>query len=407
MSKLAAWVIFAALLLAACGGGPTATPTPAPGEATPAPGLPTATPQVGASPTAGTPLPPTPLPGVTVTAGPTLTRTAQTVVERGHLLPGFSLTLYAAVPAPTSLTFGPDQRLYAASQEGTIYAVADLNDDHRGDEIQQFATGLNQPLGLAWIAGELYVSELGQVVALRDDDGDGAADHERMVVSGLPSNGLHANDGLALGSDGFIYMGQGTTCDHCEESDPRNGTILRFRRDGTGLAVYARGLRNPYDLAFNAAGDLFATDNGRDDLGRDLPGEELNLIRRGQNYGWPNCWLGAPEADCVGVTQPVITFTAHSSANGLVFYAGDEFPPEYVGDAFVTILGPVNLYPDDPGRGVIRVHLEPSGDGYTATREWFLDLPDGRPLDLAIGPDGALYVADWENGLIYRIFYDD
>jgi glucose/arabinose dehydrogenase len=225
--------------------------------------------------------------GITLAPPATVTVTAQTVVERGHLLPGFSLTLYAEVAGPTSLAFGPDQRLYASTENGLIYAVADLDDDQRGDAIRQFASGFSLPLGLLWIGNELYVSDQGRVVALRDDNGDGAADNERVVVSGLPSDGLHSNDGLALGEDGFIYMGQGSTCDHCVERDPRSGAILRFRRDGSGLAVYARGLRNPYDLAFNDAGDLFATDNGRDDLGRDEPGEELNLIRRGQQSGQP------------------------------------------------------------------------------------------------------------------------
>ncbi len=405
MKKLRVWLALTALL-AACGRGPTPTPTPAASVTPVTIDLPTGAPPASATPAETATLPPTPLPGATLTPAPTVTLSAQTVVERGHLLPGFSLTVYAEVAAPTSLAYGPDQRLYAATEDGFIYAIADLDDNHRGDSIQQFAAGLTLPLGLAWVGDELFVSEQGRVLALRDDDGDGAADTQRVVVSRLPSFGQHSNDGLALGGDGFIYMGQGSTCDHCVETDPRSGTILRFRPDGSELTVYARGLRNPYDLAFNANGDLFATDNGRDDLGRNEPGEELNLIQSGQNYGWPDCWPGRAAAACAGSVQPVITFTAHTSANGLVFYNGGEFPPEYIGSAFVAILGPVNLFPDDPERGVMRVQLVRNGAGYTATREWFLDLPDGRPVDLTFAPDGGLYVADWENGLILRIVYD-
>ena len=212
----------------------------------------------------------TPTPFASPTHSPTHTPTYAftPTVERGTLAPGFSLTVYAKVPAPTNLAFGPDGRLYVTSTNAAVYAVADRNGDKRGEDVQPYAVGLDTPLGLAWIGQKLFVSIRGSVVVVSDANGDGFAETRATVVDNLPSFGLHQNDSLALGPDGFLYLGQGTTCDHCQEADPRNGTILRFKPDGTQLSIYARGMRNPYGLAFNSLGDLFATDNDRDDLGR-------------------------------------------------------------------------------------------------------------------------------------------
>jgi len=379
------------LLLAACvPSTPTSSITPPPVHATLAPRT----------------LTPSPRPKRTLTPAITLTPTAtlptNIVVERGKLPPGFSLTVYAEVFGPTSLAFGPDGRLYIATTNSAVYAFADLDGDHRAEKRQTFAADVRIPLGIAWVGDKLYVSYNGSVIAVEDRNGDGAGDKLTPILTGLPADGRHQNDGLALGPDGYLYLGMGSTCDACRERDPRSAAMMRFKPDGSDLSVFATGLRNPYDLAFNAAGDLFATDNGRDDLGEAAPPEELNHIREGLDYGWPKCWEGAPAADCAGKTGAAAVFTARSSANGLAFYAGDNFPPEFKDNAFVAVLGSYEL--PELTRGVARVRLTKVGNAYLGQTEWFL-VVEGRPLDVTVGPDGGLYVADYEQGMIYRIVY--
>ncbi len=383
------------LALAACG---SATPFPSPPPVTNTP--PAATPT--ASTTARATRTRTPGATATATRSPSPTPTPRLVVETGNLAPGFSLTTYAEVPAPTSLAFGPDGRLYVASTNGVVYVVAGADETPR-----VYARDVPVPLGLAWLGPRLYISYRGSVAFVEDTHGDGVSDQRQVVVRNLPAFGLHQNDGLAVGPDGYLYMGMGTTCDHCREADPRNGTIMRFRPDGTSAEVYASGLRNPYDLAFNAAGDLFATDNSRDDLGPDMPPEELNHIEAGGHYGWPECWLGNDAPLCAERTNPVAAFTAHTSANGLAFYHGQQFPAEYAGDAFVAIIGSLYMFPLDTERGIQRVQLTPRGESYVGESEWFLELPEGRPVDLTVGPDGGLYVADYAAGAIYRIVWGE
>ncbi|MGC1376559.1 MAG: PQQ-dependent sugar dehydrogenase [Anaerolineales bacterium] len=344
-----------------------------------------------------------PTPSASPTTPPTVTPTPVIVVERGQLPPGFSLTVYAQVQLPTSLAFGPDGKLYVASADQHVYVFSDTNGDHRGALSSIFASGLKTPLGLLWIGKSLYISYNQNVVAMQDTNGDGVQDQSTRIVSNLPV-GLHQNDGMALGADGYIYMGLGSTCDACAEASPLSASILRFKPDGSDFSVFASGFRNPYDVAFNAAGDLFATDNGRDKLGVDIPPEELNHIRAGLNYGWPDCWEGNTTPACAGRAGAVAGFTAHSSVDGLTFYNAENFPPEYRDNAFVAVFGSY-IYPSIE-RGVKRVKLTRQGDSYVGESEWFLQLGvAGRPLDLTVGPDGGLYVADYEQGAIYRIVY--
>ena len=127
-------------------------------------------------------------------------------------------------------------------------------------------------------------------------------------------------------------------------------------------------------------------------------------MQSGLNYGWPTCWVGNVDAACLDTAQPVAAFTAHSSADGLAFYTGDNFPPQYQGNAFIAIFGSYIL--PEIERGVMRVELTKAGSTYSAQSEWFLRLgTTGRPLDLTVGPEGGLYVGDYEANAVYRIVY--
>jgi glucose/arabinose dehydrogenase len=184
----------------------------------------------------------------------------------------------------------------------------------------------------------VYLSYQGAVVVLTDTDGDDRADMERILVDDLPV-GKHQNNNLEFGLDGRLYIGVGSACDACEHADPRSATILRFNVETRESEVFATRLRNPYDIAFHPeTGELFATDNGRDDLGMDAPFEELNHIVQGGDYGFPNCWNEQDQPGCENTIPPVVFFEAHSSANGVVINSGQRFPVEYHRNALYPFL---------------------------------------------------------------------
>jgi glucose/arabinose dehydrogenase len=288
---------------------------------------------------------------------------------------GYHASVYASgLDHPTALSFGPNGRLYVSEDVGSIVSVA------RGTTKRRpFASHLLVPLGLLWRGRTLYVSESGRVEALR------AGDARRVVVSGLPYN-EHQQDAIVAGPDGRLYLGSGSTCDACAESDRRSAAILSFRTDGSGLRVVASGLRNPYGLVF-VGKTLYATVNGRDDLGDSEPADMVVRVQPGANYGWPACWpnyaLRRLEGQCGGVRPPLAYLEPHSSADGIAFWRGDLFVAEW-GEYLSS----------EHGRVLVRI-VHGRATTFASGFE--------HPLALAVDPSGGLLVADWGRGVIYEI----
>ncbi len=320
--------------------------------------------------------------------------------------PGFSLIKFADVPRPTAFVFDGRGRLFVTSQDENVYVLSDENGDGRADASSIFASGYTFALGIAIheATGDIYVSHQGVISVLRDDNGDNVAEGERIFAGDLPY-GLHQNDNLEFGPDGFLYVGVGSTCDACEDSNPQSAAILRFNVSTGEREIFATGLRNPFDIAFQpGTGALFATDNGRDKLGMDAPSEELNYIVQGGDYGYPDCWDSGTQPGCENSIPAVAFFEAHSSADGIDFYDGQRFPAEYQGNAFISIFG--SWLKPGVQTGIQRVVLTPVGNTYQALTGWFVKFPAGvMPLPVTFGPDDALYVGDYINDVIYRISY--
>jgi len=386
-------VLVYVMIAAACQPARTQTPVVAPSQIpTPSP-FPTSTPIPESTVTETSMIPPTVPASVVELPG-------------AELPPGFSIVKFAEVYRPTSFAFDARGRLYITSFDGNVYLLDDSILDGRADSQSVFASGYNIPLGITVqpSTGEVFVSHQGGITILSDSNGDGKADTSQVLVDNLPTD-RHQNDNLKFGPDGWLYMGLGSTCDACTELNPESATILRFNIETGASEIFASGLRNPYDIAFYPlTGDLFATDNGRDDLGMDAPFEELNHIIQNGDYGFPNCWNEQNQPGCENTIPAVVFFEPHSSVDGLDFYAGTSFPPEYRNNAFVSVFG--SWLKPNVQTGIQRVVLTQQGDTYAGEANWFIRFSEGvMPLPLLFGPDDALYVGDYINSVIYRISY--
>ncbi|BAS27725.1 Glucose/sorbosone dehydrogenase-like protein [Limnochorda pilosa] len=333
---------------------------------------------------------------------------------------GTRVNLYAAGLSGTRMmAWDRDGALFVSSPStGWVLRVRDRDGDGAADEVLTFADGLNRPHGLAVHRGTLLVAETGRIVRLADPDGDGRAERVETVSDDLPAGGMHWTRTLGVGPDGALYASAGSSCNACQEEDPRRAAILRFAPQGEAFSPtaerYAWGLRNAVGFTWHpASGDLWATENGRDLLGDDLPPDELNRIVKGADYGWPYCFgdrqpdpsLG-DAARCEATEPAAMPFQAHSAPLGLAFGAGLRAEERFTTSLFVAFHGSWNRT-TPTGYKVVRVPFDgprPRG-GYEDLLAGWLQSSQawGRPVGVSVGPDGALYVSDDRAGVIYRV----
>jgi glucose/arabinose dehydrogenase len=335
-----------------------------------------------------------------------------------HLPPGFSVTVFAqGLSAPRFITFSPDGTLFVAERgTGSIVALPDPTYSGKAARRVVVVSGLNDPTSLVFYQGALYVGEASRVTRFTLDASFHVTSH-KVIVPNLPTGGNHVTRTVLIGPDGRLYVSIGSSCNVCIESDPRRATVMVFNLDGSGGRIYARGLRNAVGMAINPWNNqIWVTNNGRDLMGDNTPPETIYALQDGGNYGWPRCQAGdiidpdyGHPGDCRGVVQPLVKMQAHSAPLGLVFYTANQFPAHYHG-LFVAFHGSWNRTVPT-GYKVVFIPLDAHGAVAGPVEDfatgWLLNNNDatGRPVGLAVDPQGSLYVSDDKGGYIYRISY--
>ena len=335
-----------------------------------------------------------------------------------RLPPGFEISVFAdGVENARQLALGEHGTVFAGSRKaGKVHAVIDTNGDHIADQVLLVDQGLDMPSGLEFRSGSLYVAAVDRI--LRYDDIEARLDDPPspvVVTDDFPDKTHHGWKYLRFGPDGLLYVPVGAPCNVCDEAG--FAQVRRLRADGSGMEVYAEGVRNSVGLAFHPrTGDLWFTDNGRDMLGDDLPGDELNHAPQpGLHFGYPYCHQGDsldPEfgagKSCADYRAPALTLGAHVAALGLTFYTGDQFPTAYRGQLFIAQHGSWNRT-EKVGYNILLVRFD--GNGAVTGSEvfasgWLQGQENwGRPNDILQMPDGSLLVADDQANAIYRIRY--
>lgn len=339
-------------------------------------------------------------------------------LDKIKLPAGFHISVFAQVPDARSMCWGEKGTLFVGNRDrDKVYAVVDNNNDGRADKVYVIASKLNMPCGVAFRNGSLYVAEVSRITRYDNIESNLANPPKAVVVyDKLPTEKHHGWKFISFGPDGKLYVPIGAPCNMCLP-DSIHACIARMNPDGSGFEVYARGIRNSVGFTWDPkTKGLWFTDNGRDNLGDDVPNCELNYApKAGMHFGYPFCHQGDildPEygkgKKCSDYTAPAQKMGPHVAPLGIRFYEGSEFPSEYKGRLFIAQHGSWNRTTPIG----YRVMMATTSNGKVTKYEPFAEgwLQDnkkviGRPVDIEWMKDGSMLISDDQQGAIYRVTY--
>jgi len=320
--------------------------------------------------------------------------------------------------SPRVLQFSPNGTLLVTNPAGNnVYALPDKNNDGVTDEEKVVISGENHVHGLAFFDGKLYIADVDKVVRYNFDESNLTATLDKVLFA-LPGNNDHNNRTLTFNSSGFMFVTVGSTCNVCRETPEQGGSVWVSNANGDNPKIFASGLRNAAFTAINpATNELWGSEMGRDYLGDNTPPDEINIIKEGQNFGWPNCYADkihdtnfdkSSNNPCNSTTSPIYQIPAHSAPLGITFINSSQFPADWQGDLLVALHGSWNR---STAIGYKVVHLNVSGNTILGSDDFltgFLqgstkDSSLGRPVDMAFDKSGNLYLSDDKAGNIYII----
>jgi glucose/arabinose dehydrogenase len=365
-------------------------------------------------------------PGVDVSVPALVDSTvAKLPLESIKLPQGFSISVYAEVDNARSMALSPSGTLYVGNRKediGKVYAVRDTDGDFKADKRWIIASGLNMPNGVAVKDGDLYIAEVSRILRIRDIENKlNNPGTPEVVYDKFPTEAHHGWKYIAFGPDGKLYVPIGAPCNICEPKESIYASIHRMNSDGTGLELFASGVRNTVGFTWHPeTKNIWFTDNGRDAMGNDIPPCELNTApKAGMHFGYPYCHGGTikdPEfggkRPCSDFTAPAQNLGAHTAPLGLKFYTGSMFPSEYKNQLFIAEHGSWNRSEEVSYNGYVLSLVTVDGDKGTSYKTFasgWLNQDGrtrwGRPVDVLLLPDGSILVSDDMAGVIYRITY--
>jgi len=334
---------------------------------------------------------------------------------------GFVLEFYAKnIENARSITLSDQGTLFVGSRKDKVHAVLDRDEDGYADTVLVVAEGLKMPNGVALKNGDLYVAEVSRVLRypnIEEQVQQGEFTYD-VFYDQYPTERHHGWKYIAFGPDEKLYVPVGAPCNICESEDDVFNTITRLD-ENANMEIIHRGIRNTVGFNWHPQNkELWFTDNGGDNLGDNMPGDELNHAPNEQmHFGYPYCHQGDyldPEfgdnKNCEDYTPPAQILGPHVAALGMEFWNNANFPSEYTNTVFMAEHGSWNRsVPIGYRITTASVNANGSASNYDVFLDGFRDNEEnevyGRPVDLEWMPDGSLLISDDYKNCVYKMTY--